>query len=87
MIAALNARGPGLSLAADTRSGAYLEGSLPRDVLSHEGIVAFDVIDRGDDGTEVLASSEIKGQMFAWGKGTRALNAVLDAAEALVRRH
>jgi hypothetical protein len=49
--------------------------------------VSFDVVDRGDQGTEVVGASEIKGQAFAWGKGERMLNDVMNKAEQLARRY
>ena len=76
----------GLTLAVDTRRGAYLKGTLPSDMLSGAGEVEFDVQDLGDAGVEIIGKSKIKGQMFAWGKGRRALNAVLDEATDMVRR-
>ncbi len=76
----------GLTLAVDTRLGAYLKGTLPSDVFSGAGAVEFDVHDLGKDGTEVIGQSEIKGQMYAWGKGRRALNTVLDEAAEMIRR-
>jgi len=76
----------GLSLAVDTRRGAYLKGTLPSDMLSGAGEVEFALRDLGEAGVEIVGRSEIKGQMFAWGKGRRALNAVLDEAAQLVRR-
>ena len=76
-----------LSLATDTRDGACLEGGMPSDMLSSAGTVAFDVLDRGAQGTEVIGASEVKGQMFAWGKGERMLKDILDKAEQLARRY
>ncbi|MCF8508921.1 MAG: hypothetical protein RIR41_1761 [Pseudomonadota bacterium] len=87
MVVTMTSGPSGLSAATDTRAGAYLEGILPGDMLSSAGTVAFDVIDRGDQGTEVVGASEIKGQAFAWGKGERMLNDVINKAEQLARRY
>lgn len=86
MVVAMSSGSSGLTAATDTRAGAYLEGNMPGDLLSGAGTVAFDVIDHGDQGTEVIGASEIKGQAFAWGKGERTLNEILDKAEQLARR-
>jgi hypothetical protein len=87
MVVTMTSGPSGLTAATDTRAGAYLEGSLPGDLLSGAGTVAFDIVDRGDQGTEVVGASEIKGQAFAWGKGERMLNDLLDKAEQLARRY
>ena len=86
MVVAMSSGPSGLTAATDTRLGAYLEGRMPTDLLSGAGTVAFDVADQGDKGTEVIGSSEIKGQAFAWGKGERSLNEILEKAEQLARR-
>ena len=86
MVMAMTAGDTGLTAATDTRRGAILMGGMPSDILSLGGRVEFDVMDLGEDGAEVIGASEIKGQMFAWGKGKRALNGVLDEAERLARR-
>ena len=87
MVVTMTSGPSGLSAATDTRAGAYLEGTLPGDMLSSAGTVSFDVVDRGDQGTEVVGASEIKGQAFAWGKGERMLNDVMNKAEQLARRY
>jgi hypothetical protein len=86
MIVAMTSGPSGLTAATDTRAGAYLEGRMPGDLLSGAGTVAFDIIDRGDQGAEIVGASEIKGQAFAWGKGERILKDILDKAEQLARR-
>ncbi|MEO3414780.1 hypothetical protein AAFO92_09005 [Roseovarius sp. CAU 1744] len=86
MVLAMSAGDTGLTAATDTRRGAILMGGMPSDILSTGGRVEFDVVDLGQDGTEVIGASEIKGQMFAWGKGKRTLNGVLDEAERMARR-
>ncbi len=86
MVMAMTTGDTGLTAATDTRRGAILMGNMPKDILSLGGKVEFDVMDLGEDGTEVIGASEIKGQMFAWGKGKRTLNGVLDEAERMARR-
>jgi hypothetical protein len=87
MVVTMTSGPSGLTAATDTRAGAFLEGSLPGDLLSGAGTVAFDIVDRGNQGTEVVGASEIKGQAFAWGKGERLLNDLIDKAEQLARRY
>lgn len=87
MVVTMTSGPSGLTAATDTRTGAYLEGRLPGDMLSSAGTVAFDVIDRGDQGADVVGASEIKGQAFAWGKGERMLKDLIDKAEQLARRY
>lgn len=87
MVVAMSGGSSGLTTATDTRTGAFLGGTMPGDVLSVAGTVSFDVIDRGDLGAEVIGASEVKGQMFSWGKGERALMDILDKAEQLARRY
>ena len=87
MVVAMSGGSSGLTTATDTRTGAYLEGTMPSDMLSVAGRVSFDVIDRGDLGAEVIGASEVKGQMFSWGKGERTLVDILDKAEQLARRY
>jgi hypothetical protein len=87
MVVTMSGGTSGLTMATDTRDGAYLEGGMPSDFLSSAGTVAFDILDRGAQGTEVAGASEVKGQMFAWGKGERMLKAILDKAEQLARRY
>jgi hypothetical protein len=76
----------GLRVAVDTRRGAYLEGALAQDMLSSRGTLAFDLHDLGPAGTEVVGATVIPGQMFAWGKGQRALSDQFARAEAMMRR-
>jgi len=87
MVVAMTSGPSGLTAATDRRAGAYLEGSLPGDMLSGAGTVAFDVIDRGNQSADVVGASEIKGQAFAWGKGERMLNDIVNKAEQLARRY
>lgn len=86
MVMAMTTGDTGLTAATDTRRGAILMGNMPKDILSLGGKVEFEVIDLGENGTEVIGASEIKGQMFAWGKSKRMLNAVLNEAERMARR-
>jgi hypothetical protein len=87
MVVTMRSGSSGLTMATDTREGAYLEGGMPSDMLSSAGTVAFDVLDRGAQGTEVVGASEVKGQIFAWGKGERMLKDIIDKAEQLARRY
>jgi hypothetical protein len=87
MVATMRSGASGLTLATDTHDGAYLEGGMPSDMLSSAGTVAFDILDRGAQGMEVAGASEVKGLMFARGKGERILKDIIDKAEQLARRY
>ncbi len=71
----------------DTPQGCVIEASLPFDMLSYGGQLTFEVIDSGASETRIEGMSVIAGQMFAWGKGKRALKAALDATQVYVSRH
>lgn len=85
-VMAISASKLGFSSATDTRRGAIIMAEMPSDIFSLGGQVEFDVVDEGDAGTTVEGAAKITGQMFAWGKGKRTLNAILDHAEQLARR-
>jgi hypothetical protein len=75
-----------ITAAFDTAAGAYIETDLPSDVFSRGGTLQFDVIERGAATVELVGASEIKGQIFDWGKGKRALNDVFEKTGAFARR-
>lgn len=70
----------------DTPQGATIEATLPNDAFSLGGQLAFAVVDGGAAGTTIEGASVIKGQAFDWGKGQRALTAILDATQQYLQR-
>lgn len=70
----------------DTPRGAFVEADLPKDFFSLGGTLQFDIIEESPLLCRVIAATEIKGQMFDWGKGKRVMNAVLSKTEQLASR-
>jgi hypothetical protein len=70
----------------DVPKGAFVEAKMGSDMFSLGGTLMFDILDNGPNNVSVLGVSEIKGQMFGWGKGARALNDILDKATQYLRR-
>lgn len=56
--------------------GCVVEAVLPSDMRSFEGTILV-TLRRADPGTEVRASTVIKGQIFDWGKSNACLDALL----------
>jgi hypothetical protein len=46
----------------------------------------FDIVEQAEGKVQVAGASEIKGQMFDWGKGNRALKDMLAKTEPFARR-
>lgn len=65
----------------DTPRGCAIEATLPTDVFSLGGSLFFEVVEEGTSQVRIIGTSEIKGQMFDWGKGNRALRGVFDKIE------
>jgi hypothetical protein len=76
---ALQHQGRDFTALYDTPRGCVIEATLPLDMLSIGGQLIFEVVESGAAETRVEGTSVIAGQMFAWGKGKRALKAALDA--------
>lgn len=76
----------GIATLFDTPKGAYIEAQMPKDFFSLGGAMQFDVIEEREGSIRVVAVTEIKGQMFDWGKGKRALRDVLGKTEQFARR-
>lgn len=70
----------------DTAHGSAVEARLPTDLFSFGGTLTCEILESGPSQTVVRAASEIKGQKFDWGKGSRALRDVLDATADYLRR-
>lgn len=75
-----------VAAAYDTKTGCAIEAKLPVDWFSLGGQLTFDVTDEEAAGTRVAAASEVRGQLFDWGKGKRALAEILDQADGYLRR-
>jgi hypothetical protein len=76
----------GVTTLFDTPNGAYIEAKLPKDIFSLGGTLQFDIVEQAERQIQVIGASEIKGQMFDWGKGNRALKDVLAKTEQFARR-
>lgn len=70
----------------DTPTGAYFEIALPVDVFSVGGLLTFTVTSAQAQQCLIQGKYEIQGQKFSWGKGDRALKAVLSQVEPYIRR-
>lgn len=71
----------------DTPQGCVIEASLPFDMMSFGGQLMFEVVDSDASETRIEGTSVIAGQLFAWGKGKRALKATLDATQECMSHH
>jgi hypothetical protein len=72
------------SLLFDTRTGCVIETQMPTDIFSLGGSLQFEIVDEGAQ-ARVLGSSEVRGQLFDWGKGKRNLNEVIRKTEDYLR--
>ena len=62
--------------------GCAIEAVLPSDVFAWEGVLAV-VLERREGATEVDARTTIKGQLFDWGKSSRALDVLVEDMRTL----
>lgn len=88
LVFALSAMRYQITSAFDTAAGAYVEAAMPGDFFAAGGTLKVDVID-ADDADKPLrlsAATEIKGQMFDWGKSKRALAELTAKVEEFARR-
>ncbi|MEI8032471.1 MAG: hypothetical protein WCH05_03905 [Chlorobiaceae bacterium] len=65
----------------DTPKGCAVEAQLPVDIFSLGGTMLFEVVDEGARVVRIAGSTEVKGQMFDWGKGKRKLHDVYEKIE------
>lgn len=68
----------------DTPQGSAIEAKLPLDIFSLGGSLLFEIIEQGTSLVHIIGSSEIKGQLFDWGKGKRSLQDVFDKIDQYV---
>ena len=55
--------------AEDTGSGSIIVIKMPQDIRTFGGTVTFEIIEKGQNKTEIKGTSEVKGQLKDWGKG------------------
>ena len=81
---ALGSLGQEITALFDTPRGSTIEARLPIDIFSFGGSLLLEIVEEGVSEVCIIGSSEIKGQMFDWGKGKRALREVFDKIERYV---
>lgn len=85
LVFALASQRYGITTAFDTAQGAYFEVALPNDLWSTGGTLEFDLKDEGPATVSLSGTAEVA-QAWDWGKGKRALAAVIEKAEDFARR-
>lgn len=70
----------------DTSQGSAIEAKLSTDIFSLGGSLAFEFVDESSSMIRVQGSTEIKGQMFDWGKGKRTLLKICESAEQYMHK-
>jgi hypothetical protein len=75
LLCALAREGRTLRGAHQLTDGCIVVAALPSDLFALEGDLII-TVGRVPDGTRVEAKTEIKGQLFDWGKSTRCLDAL-----------
>lgn len=65
--------------------GAVIEAKLAFDFWSWPGRLRFGIFDQAGSITRLMATSEVKGQLYDWGKGRRALEQTFGEIERLLR--
>lgn len=88
LVFALSAMRYQITSAFDTAAGAYVEAAMPGDFFSTGGTLKLDLFDADGPGKPVrlIGATEIKGQMFDWGKSKRALAELSGKVEEFARR-
>lgn len=74
-LCSLARRGQSLQQVRQSEDGCLLEATLPSDVWSHEGTLYVSV-QRTTTGTRLDCATNIKGQLFDWGKSKRCLKTI-----------
>ena len=67
----------------DTNTGSALEAKLQNDVFTFGTRLKLEIIDEASQ-IRVLATTEVKGQMYDWGKGSRLLNDLCETANQYI---
>jgi hypothetical protein len=86
LVFALTGQKYALTTAFDTPHGAYFEAQLPNDLFALGGTLQLDLTEIAPDRMRLTGTSEVRGQMFDWGKGKRALNDVFAKTQAFAGR-
>jgi len=88
VVFALSAMRYQITSAFDTAAGAYVEAAMPGDFFAASGTLKIDLLEADESGkpTRMIAATEIKGQMFDWGKSKRALTELCAKVEEFARR-
>jgi hypothetical protein len=86
LVFALTGQKYALTTAFDTPHGAYFEAQLPNDLFALGGTLQLDLAEAGPGQIRLSGTSEIRGQMFDWGKGKRALADVFAKTQAFAAR-
>lgn len=83
VLSSLALRGQPIRSVTQAEDGCLLEASIPSDFRSFEGDL-FVAVERFEDSTRAAAVTEIKGQIFDWGKSKGIVNTLFsDLAEAV----
>jgi hypothetical protein len=83
VLCSLALRGQQIRSFTQAEDGCLLEASIPSDFRSFEGDL-FVAVERFEDSTRAAAVTEIKGQLFDWGKSKGVLDALFsDLAEVV----
>lgn len=70
----------------DTPRGSVIELKISTDLWSFGGMLTIEFIDESPSGILVNGESEIRGQMFDWGKGKRSIEEIFNATEQYLKR-
>ena len=70
----------------DTPRGSVVELKMATDLWSFGGMLTIEFIDEGPSGIMVNGESEIRGQMFDWGKGKRSIEEIFNETERYLKR-
>jgi len=68
----------------DTNTGSTLEAKLPNDIFTLGGRLKIEINDAGSQ-VRIHAITEVKGQLFDWGKGSRLLNELCESANQYIQ--
>ena len=70
----------------DTPRGSVVELKMATDLWSFGGMLTIEFIDESPSGIVVNGESEIRGQMFDWGKGKRSIEEIFNETERYLHR-
>ena len=70
----------------DTPRGSVIELKMATDIWSVSGMLTIEFIDESPSGIVVNGESEIRGQMFDWGKGKRSIEEIFNETGQYLRR-